>query len=198
MLSVEKFIQNKGNLLTSKVIKECIGVNYFFGFFVLILKKVFVKISNLNWEDKTILVVEDDHINFKLIEFCLKRTGAKVLLADNGLDSVEICRTNKDIDAVLMDIRLPKLSGIDATRILRKEGNVVPVILQSAFLNDFRGNQEIMKLFDSHLGKPLSLKCLYLFFAIPLKSMKNCFKIPNVNIIQLNNCLNSIAFFHTN
>src|SRR5208283_4627898 len=73
-------------------------------------------VTDFDWSDKTILIVEDDKVSFKFLEEIFKKTKAKVYHADNGLQAIEMCKVNQDIDIVLMDIQLPEMSGLDATK----------------------------------------------------------------------------------
>jgi CheY-like chemotaxis protein len=78
---------------------------------------------------ETVLVIEDNPTNRKLIEIVLRRSAYRLLSAENGELGVEIAlRENPDL--ILMDLQLPVMSGIDATRILRSNPATVktPII----------------------------------------------------------------------
>jgi CheY-like chemotaxis protein len=83
--------------------------------------------------DKVLLVVEDDKSNMFLIESMLKFTGLKLITAWDGNEAVEIYKSNPDIDLVLMDINLPEISGLEATRKILKINPEVPVIATTAY-----------------------------------------------------------------
>jgi CheY-like chemotaxis protein len=83
--------------------------------------------------DKTILVAEDVAANYMLIEAVLGITRAKIIWAQNGREAVEACIENESIDLVLMDIRMPEMNGIDATREIKKFRSELPIIAQTAF-----------------------------------------------------------------
>ncbi len=87
-----------------------------------------------HWVDKVILVVEDIEVNHMLIDRILQRTSAQLLWAMDGERAVEICRENDNIDLVLMDIRLPKMDGFQATREIRKFRPDLPIIAQTAYV----------------------------------------------------------------
>ncbi len=78
------------------------------------------------------MVVEDDQMNAKLISKFLDVTNVKYLFACNGNSSIEIFKTNPDIDLVLMDIQLPDISGYDATKEILKIRPNTKVIAQTA------------------------------------------------------------------
>lgn len=69
-----------------------------------------------------------------LIDRILRRTSAKLLWAMDGVQAVELCKENDNIDVILMDIRLPKMNGYDATREIRKFRKEVPIIAQTAYV----------------------------------------------------------------
>jgi len=117
-----------------------------------------------DWSDKTILVAEDVAANYMLIEAVLKTTRATVIWAQNGRQAVEACADNDRIDLVLMDIRMPEMDGIDATREIKKFRNNLPIIAQTAFSY----NREDVKIMEAGcikvITKPISpqvlLSCL--------------------------------------
>ncbi|SNR56631.1 PAS domain S-box protein [Lutibacter flavus] len=80
-----------------------------------------------------ILVVEDDEMSSMLLEIILKDIAEEILVVRNGLDAVEICKTNPDIDLILIDIQLPIMDGLTATKKIRKFNKRVNIIAQTAF-----------------------------------------------------------------
>ncbi len=88
--------------------------------------------SDYNWEKKVFLIAEDDTFSYKLLEGFLKKTHATVLHADDGNKAVEICRSNPAIDLILMDVQMPEMNGIEATRIIKEFRKNIPVIAQTA------------------------------------------------------------------
>lgn len=119
------------------------------------------KISNTPqfklWHDKRILIAEDVEINFMLLVEALKPTKAKIFRVENGRDAVEFCRNN-ELDLVLMDIHMPIMDGIEATRRIRSFNPDVPIIAQTAV-----GTQDdidnIMKAgCNDIIQKPIDLK----------------------------------------
>ena len=88
--------------------------------------------SDYNWEKKVFLIAEDDTFSYKLLEGFLKKTHATVLHADDGNKAVELCRSNPAIDLILMDVQMPEMNGIEATRIIKEFRKNIPVIAQTA------------------------------------------------------------------
>jgi len=96
-----------------------------------------------DWSDKTILVAEDVAANYLLIEAVLGLTKARVIWAQNGREAVSLCLENDSIDLVLMDIRMPEMNGIDATREIKKFRANIPIIAQTAF--SYNDEEDMMK-----------------------------------------------------
>ena len=91
------------------------------------------RLSQKNWEGRTILIVEDDYVNFKLLEGILKKTRATILHAMNGLEAVTLCKDELGIDLVLMDLQLPELNGFEAIRQIRAFQPELPIVVQTAY-----------------------------------------------------------------
>lgn len=80
-----------------------------------------------------ILVAEDDDSNFKLIKAIIGKK-CDILWAKNGEEIVNLFRENRDrAAAILMDIKMPVMTGLDATVIIRKENQNIPIIMQAAY-----------------------------------------------------------------
>jgi CheY-like chemotaxis protein len=112
------------------------------------------------WPAKTILVVEDNETSNIYFEAALRKTKANLLWAKNGLDAVELVKANPGINLVLMDINMPKLDGIEATRIIKKLYPEIIVVVQTAYL--LSGEERLCQDAgcDEFLTKPIRLKYL--------------------------------------
>ncbi|RLD62519.1 MAG: hypothetical protein DRJ05_00150 [Bacteroidetes bacterium] len=86
-----------------------------------------------NWDDRLILVVEDDMMSYVYLKEILKSTNAKVLHAPDGKKAVDMAYENPNIDLILMDIKLPELDGYEATRQIKEFRKDVPIIAQTAY-----------------------------------------------------------------
>ena len=83
---------------------------------------------------KVILIAEDVEYNYRYLEIILsKNQDVKILWAKNGLEAVDLCRKNHDINIVLMDIQMPEMNGLDATALIKSENKSLPVIAQTAY-----------------------------------------------------------------
>jgi PAS domain S-box-containing protein len=118
-----------------------------------------VKLPKLN--KRVILIAEDDILNYKLLETLVKRTGADVVWAKNGIQAVEFIETRKDIDLVFMDIKMPKMNGYDATRKIKKLNPGIPVIAQTAFAFANEKTKILKSGCNKYLKKPLQKDEIY-------------------------------------
>ena len=109
-----------------------------------------------------ILLAEDDEFNFKLFTIILERTGAKMIRAKDGLECVEMFEKNQDIDLVLMDIQMPGMNGLEATKILKKLRKEVPVIAQTAYAMESDRARCLEAGCDDIITKPINTKKLIL------------------------------------
>ena len=106
-----------------------------------------------------ILIAEDNPINAKLLETILRQSGAKTNLAKNGLEAVEYFK-KAEYDVVIMDIQMPEMNGIDATKEIRAtenqaQGKHTPIIGLTANIMLRDKKQHIEAGFDDILEKPI-------------------------------------------
>ena len=80
-----------------------------------------------------ILIAEDDETSKMLISISVKEFSKEIMEASTGIEAVEICRNNPDIDLILMDIQMPDLNGYEATRQIRQFNNNVLIFAQTAY-----------------------------------------------------------------
>lgn len=107
-----------------------------------------------------ILVAEDDESNFKLIKAIIGKK-CEILWAKNGEEIVTLFKENRGkAEAILMDIKMPIMNGLDATVLIRKEEKELPIIMQTAYA--FTADREkAMECGASEvLVKPITLSAL--------------------------------------
>jgi len=104
-----------------------------------------------------ILIVEDNLRNMRLIELLLKDSGYTLLKATDGGEALDVA-VSEQPDLILMDVQLPKLSGLEATRQLRQMPafSRIPILAITAYA--MRGDREkfIAAGFDAYLSKPIN------------------------------------------
>jgi len=115
-----------------------------------------VQLKNLK-----ILIVEDDEVSYSGLTRTLQKISKEVLHAITGVQAVEACRNNPDLDLVLMDIRMPNMDGNEATRQIRQFNKDVIIIAQTAFA--FAGDREkaIKAGCNDYISKPIKSTLLY-------------------------------------
>jgi len=111
------------------------------------------------WPGKTILIVEDESSNYKYIE-ALLRNRVDLLWTNNGVDAVRFCN-ERQVDLILMDIKLPKMDGFEATRIIKKNKPGLPVIAVTAYAMEADRNQSIEAGCDNYISKPYKMEELF-------------------------------------
>jgi len=111
---------------------------------------------NYNWNDKKILIVDDEQLIHFFYKEIFKETGANLLHATDGRTSVSICKENEDLDIVLMDIHLPNLNGYEALSEIRKFNHDVPIIAQTAFALSEDRDTALKAGFDEYVSKPIN------------------------------------------
>lgn len=108
------------------------------------------------WPGKTILIVEDAIISYELLTKFLKSTQVNFIHAENGEQAVEFCLNNRHIDLVLMDIQLPMMDGLEATKLIKKDNPKLPVIAQTANAMEDDRKKIIDAGCDDYIAKPIN------------------------------------------
>ena len=108
--------------------------------------------------DKTVLVVEDNDLNMKLFHNVLEAHGYNVLQAKDGMEGWRIAREQRP-DLILMDIQLPKVSGLEVTKWLKEDDDLklIPVVAVTAFAMKGDGEKFLDGGCDAYIAKPISI-----------------------------------------
>jgi len=104
-----------------------------------------------DWKNKTVLVAEDELLNYIYVEELLSTTKISILHAHNGLEAVEMFKEST-IDIILMDLKMPKLDGFGALNEIRKINPNIPIIAQTAY--SYRRQECISAGFTDYISKP--------------------------------------------
>ena len=112
-------------------------------------------------EGLCVLVAEDNELNMEIVEYMLERNGIQVVCAKDGQEVIDLFEKSEvnEFDFILMDIMMPKLNGLDATRKIRAlkrlDAKTIPIIAMSAnaFVEDIMNSK--LAGMNMHLAKPL-------------------------------------------
>jgi CheY-like chemotaxis protein len=103
-----------------------------------------------------VLIAEDDETSDMLMTIALKKISNEFLHVKTGVDAVETCVKNPDIDLILMDIKMPEMDGYEATRQIRKVNPDVVIIAQTAYSDEVERGIALRAGCNDYLAKPLS------------------------------------------
>ena len=106
-----------------------------------------------------ILVVDDDRTNLLLVEQILQPTGATIYKAKNGKEAIDFFEKGTNVNLVLMDMKMPVLNGMEATKIIKSNYNYTPVIALTAY--SYEEKKAVEAGCEVAIAKPLNKKELY-------------------------------------
>jgi len=112
--------------------------------------------SNDKLKNKHILIVEDDDINFLLIEEIFHNFKSKITRAKNGRDAIALTLKLSDIDIILMDIQMPIIGGYEATKKIKKIKPKLPIIAQTAYAMVDDKRKSFDAGCDDYIAKPIN------------------------------------------
>lgn len=124
-----------------------------------------------NWSNKTCLIVDDNKDVLLYLNRVLEDTRIKTLNARSGMEAIEIVKNTPGIDVVLLDMQMPEMNGIEATKEIRKIQKDIPIIAQTAFI--FEDDKDIILEAgcDACLIKPIRKDHLLAVMSTFLKSI---------------------------
>lgn len=122
-------------------------------------------------DQQIILVAEDEDTNFFVLDMYLRKySNMKIIRAYNGIEAVEACQKYSEIVLILMDIKMPLMTGVEATREIKKFRPELPIMAITAYAvsgDEFRLRKEG---FDDYLAKPIQKIELYRKIDLLVKS----------------------------
>lgn len=113
-----------------------------------------------DWQDKVVLLVEDEPICRLFFKSALRNTEVKLLYAFNGEQAVCMVKEHPEIDLVLMDIKLPVMNGIEATRQIKLIRPELPIIAQTAYALNNERIEAIESGCVDYISKPILIEVL--------------------------------------
>ena len=108
---------------------------------------------------KKILIVEDDPLSMKVLRMLLRSYGYSLLEATDGEEALKVARSDKP-DLIIMDLRLPKVSGLEVTRQLRQMSDFSHIAIIAITAYAMKGDEEkaISAGCDAYLAKPINTR----------------------------------------
>ncbi len=119
---------------------------------------------NKEEDEYVILIAEDEEVNYLYLEALFHRKATKnfkLIHTKNGKETVDICKTNKNIDMILMDIKMPEMNGFEATEIIKSECPDMPIIAQTAYSTEADRKLAFKHGCDGYISKPLNPQKLF-------------------------------------
>lgn len=107
------------------------------------------------WSGKTMLLAEDEEVNSFYIETVLKSTGINIITAQNGIEAVEECKKSDKISLILMDIKMPEMDGLTATRLIKSFKKNLPIIATTAYALSSDKERCLEAGCNDYLSKPI-------------------------------------------
>jgi PAS domain S-box-containing protein len=123
------------------------------------ISKTFI-VAESNFSEKTILIAEDEFSSFEFLRIFLTKMNIKVIWAKNGMEAINLCASEPSINLVLMDIKMPLVNGIEATKRIKSMRPELPVIAQTAYAAMADKKQALDSGCDYYLSKPIQTKQL--------------------------------------
>lgn len=118
-----------------------------------------------------ILVAEDEEYNYLYLDELLNKLGLKHIQAKDGKEAIDICRENKNVNLILMDIKMPVIDGYTAAQKIKEFSPKIPIIAQSAYALEHE-REKFRDVFDDYLAKPINKE-------IFLMTLRKFIKIQN-------------------
>jgi len=106
--------------------------------------------------DDIVLIADDDDTSYMLLMTTLKKRKVGIMRAENGVEAVELVKNHGNIQLVLMDVKMPEMNGLEATRIIKSLRPDLPVIIQTAYAFTDDIDEAFAVGCDEYLSKPIA------------------------------------------
>ena len=114
------------------------------------------KKQNLSKKGLKILLVDDEEFVLAYLGIILSEYEKDMLVARTGIEAIELCRNNPDLDMILMDIKMPIMGGYEATKQIREFNKDIIIIAQTAYALEGDKEKAIEAGCDDYLSKPIN------------------------------------------
>lgn len=122
-----------------------------------------------------ILIAEDEYSNSFFLEKMLNKQGFQTFVVSDGMQAVDVCKTNASISMVLMDLKMPELNGFEATREIKANRPSLPIIAITAFAMSNDEGKALAAGCDDYIAKPFTQELL-------LEKLSNFGLKPNLSL----------------
>jgi CheY-like chemotaxis protein len=123
-------------------------------------KSISIKNKTEDVDKLKVLVVDDENFVRMYLGIVLENVSREIIYAETGVEAIKQFEANKDIDLILMDINMPEMDGLEATRRIKALNNDVCIIVQSAFLENQMKEKIMSSGANDYLSKPINKKKL--------------------------------------
>jgi two-component system, cell cycle response regulator DivK len=107
---------------------------------------------------KTVLIVEDNELNMKLVRDLLEVRGYRILQTREGIEALKLARDHRP-DLILMDIQLPEVSGLEVTKWIKEDDNLrsIPIVAVTAFAMKGDAERILESGCEDYIPKPIEV-----------------------------------------
>ena len=130
------------------------------------------EIHAYNWQGKRLLIAEDEDSNFIYLKESLLGTDIEIVAARNGQEAIDLVQGGNNFDLILMDMKMPLVTGFEATRIIKGIRPGIPVIAQTAYAMEDERRKCLEAGCDDYITKPIKQSSLLYLMDKYLKKKK--------------------------
>ncbi len=110
-------------------------------------------------KEKKVLIVDDDMRNIYSLTNVLEEEGVECVTAENGKEAISVLKKNQDVDIILMDVMMPEMDGLEATREIRKIGKYLKLPIIALTAKAMKGDREecLKAGMSDYISKPVDV-----------------------------------------
>ncbi len=114
-----------------------------------------IKTTSPTTNNVSVLIAEDDEISSMHLKTILKGHVKNIKVVSNGVDAINACKNDPDINLILMDIKMPILNGLEATRMIREFNKDVVIFAQTAYAFEEDKRKALDVGCNNYFSKPI-------------------------------------------
>ncbi|HOZ30288.1 MAG TPA: ATP-binding protein, partial [Bacteroidales bacterium] len=116
--------------------------------------------ADYKFENLTVMIADDDNFSERHLTLVLKSWNCDVIIAKNGIEAINLYKSHPEIKIIMMDIKMPVMDGLTATREIRKIDNGIVIIAVTAYAMSSDVENAINAGCNEHVAKPIVRKDL--------------------------------------